>query len=62
MLQFAKRIDAIRGGRPDWYAVAEFLVLSSNSRNCHKGTGTSSASSRGSQRILILNERPQRQR
>jgi hypothetical protein len=26
MRQFAKNIDAIRNGRPDWYAVAEFLV------------------------------------
>ena len=26
MLQFAKRIDAVRNGRPDWYAVAEFLA------------------------------------
>jgi hypothetical protein len=26
MLRFAKDIDAMRHGRPDWYAVAEFLV------------------------------------
>lgn len=26
MLQFAKEIGAVRNGRPDWYAVAEYLV------------------------------------
>jgi hypothetical protein len=26
MLKFAKTVDAIRNGRPDWYAVAEFLA------------------------------------
>jgi hypothetical protein len=26
MLEFAKRLDAVRNGRPDWYAVAEFLT------------------------------------
>jgi hypothetical protein len=26
MQKFAKTIDAVRNGRPDWYAVAEFLV------------------------------------
>jgi hypothetical protein len=26
MVEFAKRIDAFRNGRPDWYAVAEFLA------------------------------------
>jgi hypothetical protein len=26
MVEFAKCIDAVRNGRPDWYAVAEFLA------------------------------------